>query len=176
MKFQYKTQPFQHQRDALIAGAKHRDYAYFMEMGTGKTKVAIDNANYFFRNSWIDWAIVIAPNSVYRNWIKEIQTHSHGAVIHVHKDKEVYGDKRHPERHLKWFLINVEALSHKSGVEKLRDILSRKNVNHLMILDESTTIKNRSAKRTRNICKLGKLANYRRILTGSPITKSPSRS
>jgi SNF2 family DNA or RNA helicase len=173
MKFQYKTQPFQHQRDALIAGAKHRDYAYFMEMGTGKTKVAIDNANYFFRNSWIDWAIVIAPNSVYRNWIKEIQTHSHGAVIHVHKDKEVYGDKRHPERHLKWFLINVEALSHKSGVEKLKDILSRKNVNHLMILDESTTIKNRSAKRTRNICKLGKLANYRRILTGSPITKSP---
>ena len=85
MKFHYKTQPFQHQRDALIAGAKHRDYAYFMEMGTGKTKVAIDNANYFFKNSWIDWAIVIAPNSVYRNWIKEIETHSHGAVSLVYK-------------------------------------------------------------------------------------------
>jgi SNF2 family DNA or RNA helicase len=42
-----------------------------------------------------------------------------------------------------------------------------------MILDESTTIKNRTAKRTRNICKLGKLADFRRILTGSPITKSP---
>jgi len=69
MKFNYKTNPFQHQRDALIAGAKHRDYAYFMEMGTGKTKVAIDNASYFYNNSWIDWVIVIAPNSVYRNWI-----------------------------------------------------------------------------------------------------------
>ena len=173
MKFGYATKPFQHQRDALTAGAKHRDFAYFMEMGTGKTKVAIDNANYMKQNSWIDWAIVIAPNSVYRNWIGEIQKHSHGAVIHVHKDKEIYGDVRHPERHLKWFLINVEALSHKSGVERLKGILSRKNVNHLMILDESTTIKNRSAKRTRNICKLGKLADYRRILTGSPITKSP---
>ena len=125
------------------------------------------------KSKWFDWAVVIAPNSVYRNWIQEIQKHSYGAVIHVHKDKEVYGDTRHPERYLKWFLINVEALSHKSGVYKLRDILSRKNCRHLMILDESTTIKNRSAKRTRNICKLGKLANYRRILTGSPITKSP---
>ena len=173
MKFGYATKPFQHQRDALTAGAKHRDFAYFMEMGTGKTKVAIDNANYMKQNSWIDWAIVIAPNSVYRNWIGEIQKHSHGAVIHVHKDKEIYGDVRHPERHLKWFLINVEALSHKSGVDKLKNLLSRKGVNHLMILDESTTIKNRSAKRTRNICKLGKLAEYRRILTGSPITKSP---
>ena len=39
MKFGYVTKPFQHQRDALTAGAKHRDYAFFMEMGTGKTKV-----------------------------------------------------------------------------------------------------------------------------------------
>ena len=150
------------------------DYAYFMEMGTGKTKVAIDNAAFMKKNLWIDWVVVIAPNSVYRNWIDEIQKHSDSNVIHVHKDKSIYGDMtRHPERALKWFLINVEALSHKSGVEKLKSLLTRKNCRHLMILDESTTIKNRSAKRTRNICKLGKLANYRRILTGSPITKSP---
>jgi len=174
MKYNYKTKPFQHQRDALNAGGLHMDYAYFMEMGTGKTKVAIDNAAFMKKNMWIDWVVVVAPNSVYRNWIDEIQKHSDSNVIHVHKDKSIYGDMtRHPERALKWFLINVEALSHKSGVEKLKSLLARKNCRHLMILDESTTIKNRSAKRTRNICKLGKLANYRRILTGSPITKSP---
>jgi SNF2 family DNA or RNA helicase len=174
MKYNYKTEPFQHQRNALNAGGLHIDYAYFMEMGTGKTKVAIDNAAFMKKNMWIDWVIVVAPNSVYRNWIDEIQKHSDSNVIHVHKDKSIYGDMiRHPERALKWFLINVEALSHKSGVEKLKSLLTRKNCRHLMILDESTTIKNRSAKRTRNICKLGKLANYRRILTGSPITKSP---
>ena len=173
MNYKFKTKPYAHQVTALQNSWMKEYYAYFMEMGTGKTKVAIDNALYMHKNKWIDWAVVIAPNSVYRNWIQEIQKHSHGAVIHVHKDKEVYGNTRHPERYLKWFLINVEALSHKSGVDKLKDILSRKNCYHLMILDESTTIKNRSAKRTRNICKLGKLADYRRILTGSPITKSP---
>jgi SNF2 family DNA or RNA helicase len=43
----------------------------------------------------------------------------------------------------------------------------------MMIIDESTTIKNKSAKRTKNISKLGKYVKYKRILTGSPITKSP---
>ena len=42
-----------------------------------------------------------------------------------------------------------------------------------MVVDESTSIKNRTAKRTKSIVKLGKQAKYRRILTGSPITKNP---
>jgi len=45
--------------------------------------------------------------------------------------------------------------------------------NTLMAVDESTTIKNPSARRTKNIISLGKLAKYRRIMTGSPITKNP---
>ena len=42
-----------------------------------------------------------------------------------------------------------------------------------MAIDESTTIKNPSAKRTKNILALGKEAKYRRIMTGSPVTKNP---
>jgi len=45
--------------------------------------------------------------------------------------------------------------------------------NTLMAIDESTTIKNPDAKRTKNIVELGKQAKYKRILTGSPVTKSP---
>ena len=45
-----------------------------------------------------------------------------------------------------------------------------------MGVDESTTIKNPSAKRTKNILSLRSLTKYRRILTGSPVTKSPLRS
>ena len=73
--YNYKTQPFKHQRQALIEGAKDYNFAYFMEMGTGKTKVAIDNAAYLYKDQRIDFAFVIAPNSVYRNWLKEINTH-----------------------------------------------------------------------------------------------------
>ena len=43
----------------------------------------------------------------------------------------------------------------------------------LLGIDESTTIKNPTAKRTKSILRIGNLASYRRILTGSPVTKSP---
>ena len=168
-KFEYKTEPFEHQRTALKKGAQWGAYAYFMEMGTGKTKVAIDNANYLYTTNSITHVLVVAPNSVYRNWIKEIEVHSHTpSEIHVHKDKNVYGEGK-----LTWHLINVEALSHKSGVAVISELIKYHGQKMMWILDESTTIKNRSAKRTRNICKLGKLVAYKRILTGSPITKSP---
>ena len=55
-----KTKPFNHQAKALELGHKQRVFAYFMEMGTGKTKVAIDNANYLYENGEINDVIVIA--------------------------------------------------------------------------------------------------------------------
>ena len=64
MKFNYKTKPFEHQRQALMRGADSHNFAYFMEMGTGKTKVSIDNASYLFLLNKIKHVIVIAPNSV----------------------------------------------------------------------------------------------------------------
>ena len=171
-KYIYKTQPYEHQRQALIKGAKEKNFAYFMEMGTGKTKVAIDNAAYLYQSKLIQLVIVIAPNSVYQNWIKEIETHSPVTDynIYVHKvDKkfQYFADK------LNFYLINVEAFSHQSGVQTLMPILLNLGRYTMMILDESTTIKNREAKRTKAICKLGTMAGYKRILTGSPITKSP---
>ena len=66
--------------------------------------------------------------------------------------------------------MNVEALSTKKGVDAARLFLIGKS---MMIIDESTPIKNPQAKRTKNILTLGKDAKYRRILTGSPVTQSP---
>ena len=73
--YKYKTEPFKHQRQSLMEGAKPYNFAYFMEMGTGKTKVAIDNAAYLFQDQRINFVFVIAPNSVYQNWKKEINIH-----------------------------------------------------------------------------------------------------
>ena len=58
--YNYKTEPFKHQRQALREGAKDYNFAYFMEMGTGKTKVAIDNAAYLFQDKRIDFAFVMS--------------------------------------------------------------------------------------------------------------------
>jgi SNF2 family DNA or RNA helicase len=68
-------------------------------------------------------------------------------------------------------IMNVESLSTDKGVNFARKFLSSHNT--LMAIDESTTIKTPTAKRTKNIISLGKLAKYRRIMTGSPVTKNP---
>lgn len=170
-QFEYKTKPFEHQREALKKGAKLKNFAYFMEMGTGKTKVAIDNAAYLFTINEVNTVIVLAPNSVYRNWEKEISMHcSVDYTLSMHKEHNKF-DYQHEK--LNFFLINVEALSHKSGVETLEKIIKPTKDKLMIIVDESTTIKNKSAKRTKNLLKLGLEAKYKRILTGSPVTKSP---
>ena len=173
--YQYKTLPYQHQRDALNKGALLKNYAYFMEMGTGKTKVIIDNATYLYQQKEIKEVIVIAPNSVYRNWVQEISDHSPITPYiwcwKVNKEKELIRAGRSNE--LIYILMNVEALSHKSGQRWLHQRLNLNGTFSMMVIDESTTIKSPTALRTKAICKLSTAVKYRRILTGSPVTKSP---
>jgi len=174
-KYEYKTQPYEHQRTALNNGGLLKNYAYFMEMGTGKTKVAIDNVAYLWQNKEIKECVVIAPNSVYTNWVQEIVNHcplpTNIWCWKISKDKELI--KSDKENKLSFILMNVEALSHKSGQKWLQHRINLNGKSMMMIIDESTTIKNPTALRTKAICKLGTAVKYRRILTGSPITKSP---
>ena len=173
MKYIYKTKPFEHQREALKRGAESKNFAYFMEMGTGKTKVSIDNASYLFTQNKIKNVIVIAPNSVYLNWKKEIETHcSVDYKIMAHKVDKINSPIFNDPLQLTWYLYNVEAMSHKSGLKKVKEVLTAADET-MMIIDEATTIKNRTAKRTKNIIELGKTVAYKRLLTGSPVTKSP---
>jgi SNF2 family DNA or RNA helicase len=175
-KYPYKTNPYEHQRNALNQSAEKTQWAYFMEMGTGKTKVTIDNMAYLFLQRKIMAALVIAPKSVYTNWESEIETHMPDVIKYKTYKWNIDKPKDFHEllklKDLKIFLINVEALSTKRGFDACVDYLKENKLN-FVVLDESTTIKNRSAKRTKNILALQRLSHMRRILTGSPITKSP---
>ena len=175
-KYPYKTKPYEHQRNALETSAEKKQWAYFMEMGTGKTKVTIDNLAYLFFKRRVNSALIIAPKSVYTNCESEIQTHMPDVLKYkiykwnIDKPKDYYAVEQFKD--LKIFLINVEALSTKRGFNACVEYLKKNKLN-FVTLDESTTIKNRSAKRTKNILGLSKLSHIKRILTGSPITKSP---
>ena len=66
MEYAYRTEPYQHQRDAFEQSAERSNYAYFMEMGCGKSKVLIDNAAYLFEAGRITTLVIVAPKGVYR--------------------------------------------------------------------------------------------------------------
>jgi SNF2 family DNA or RNA helicase len=181
MNYKFKTKPYAHQITALEKSWQKDEYGYFMEMGTGKSKVLVDNVAMLYDKGKINSALIIAPKGVYRNWLsQEIPEHlprhiDHKTVLWTAltsktKDKE-YQQLLKQDYDLHILLMNVEALSTKKGVEFAGKFLRCHKA--LMAVDESTTIKNPNAKRTKAILTLGKQVKYRRILTGAPVTKSP---
>ena len=75
MEYRFKTKPFKHQLQALEKSWSKETWAWFMEMGTGKTKVCIDNIAMLYDRGKIKSALVIAPNGIKRNWRKELSVH-----------------------------------------------------------------------------------------------------
>ena len=59
MKYKFKTKPYEHQLEALKRSWNKREYAYFMEMGTGKSKVLIDNIALLYDKGGINAAIIV---------------------------------------------------------------------------------------------------------------------
>jgi SNF2 family DNA or RNA helicase len=182
MQFNFKTQPYEHQKEVFDASWDSKSWALFLEMGTGKTKVTIDTLAKLYCEGEINAAVVIAPKGVYGNWVaKEIPQHMPDDVPCsvvlwqpnlTQKFKAELLALTNDQEHLKILVMNVESFSTKKGPDVAAWFMKR-NPNCLMAVDESTSIKNRTAKRTKSIIKLGKAAKYRRILTGSPITKNP---
>ena len=181
MKFKYKTKPYKHQEDALEKSYNKKNYAYFMEMGCGKSKVLLDNIAWLYIQKEIDTAIIVAPKGVYRNWeVSEIPTHFLDEI-----DKDVYIWNSSPNKSqekelvrgtqdrtkLRILLINVEGFA-TPKVKKYIHAFTQ-NCKFMLAVDESTTIKNLKAKRTKALIAFGQKASYKRILTGSPVTKSP---
>ena len=181
MKYKFKTDPYEHQLKALEMSWNRETYAYFMEMGTGKTKVLIDNMAMLYDHGKIDGALIIAPKGVVNTWFQQelpahLPTHIENVSVlwqaNITKSQQEKIDTHFATgQDLHKLIMNVEALSTVKGVKFAYKFISSHKT--LMVVDESTTIKNPKAKRTKNIVKLSKYTKYRRILTGSPVTRNP---
>jgi len=181
MNYKFKTKPFKHQLTALEKSWNKETYAYFMEMGTGKTKVLIDNMSMLYDKGKIDGALIVAPKGVIKTWYEqELPTHLPNHIENVtvlwqsnitKKQQEKLESLFEIETALHILIMNVEAFSTDKGVKFASKFLNSHRT--LMAIDESTTIKTPVAKRTKNIIRLGKASKYRRIMTGSPVTKNP---
>ena len=181
MNYKFKTKPYKHQMTALEKSWNKQNFAYFMEMGTGKTKVLIDNMSMLYDKGKVDGALIIAPKGVIKTWYEqELPAHLPNHIENVtvlwqanitKGQQEKLESLFEIETALHILIMNVEALSTDKGVKFAAKFLNSHKV--IMAIDESTTIKTPTAKRTKNIIDLGKSAKYKRIMTGSPVTKNP---
>jgi SNF2 family DNA or RNA helicase len=181
-EFMPRHKPYKHQSDDLKLSRDMEYYAFFWEMGLGKTKILIDTASWLFMKQRIDGVLIIAPKGVFLNWLTdELPAHVPSNIPHriaywnsdmkksdIPACQKILGAK---EDMLDFLAINTEALATEKGMRVAENFIQ--NHHTMCILDESDSIKNPAAIRTKAIIKLGKKCAYRRIATGTPITQSP---
>lgn len=193
-KYRFKTRPFRHQVAAMkTLMATGFGGALLMAPRTGKTKTLIDYASAMHAAGKIDRVLVFCPLGVIGVWedqIKEHCPHERIRVIAWDKDSRKRGVElpRVGRGTLDWVIINYDALSTPGRIIREDDygnkVRSKRRGGkydiykslerwqpHLIALDESHRIKSSTAVKARMLHKLGKVALYRVIMTGTVVTK-----
>ena len=157
MRYKFKFKPYEHQLEALRRSWNKQYYALFMDMGTGKSKVLIDTIAMLYDKGEVDSALIIAPKGVYKNWErKELPTHMPDHIKmnivawspeQTQKKQKELDTLKQVTEDLQIFLMNVEALSTKRGLEQAEKFILTHRT--MLAVDESTTIKSRTAQRTK---------------------------
>jgi len=171
---------YQHQQAAINKATLKKNFAYFMEMGTGKTRCVIEEAKNLYLYDDIDSVVIFAPKGVHSNWVDEIDKFcncSYQAYLWSSSDsnrrkKMYYNLLTAPNPpFLQFFCLNIDAIRIKAVREAINKHVEKGSC--MLVIDESSRIKNHKAQRTKQLILAGRKAKYRRILSGTPITKSP---
>lgn len=182
--FVFKTHPYTHQICAFERSAERECFALTMEQGTGKTKIVLDSAAYLYAQGRLDALLILAPNGVHRNWVeREIPAHLPDFIPRTcavwqstasAAARKAYAALYEPRAHntLRVLAINIEAMQY-PRIQKEANLFCDTSQRCMIVVDESTSIKNPHSIRTKAVLALRRKAAYRRILTGTPVTQSP---
>ena len=173
--YKFKTEPRAYQRAGLDRAWGKNAFAFYMDMGTGKTKTTLDLFAGYYLDEKVDRVLVVTKFSTRRNWEQEIRIHCpfecDTMVLDATKPK-AFADWNTSGSALKFLIVGTESLAAGGAAalaQKFVDCSTRVG----MVVDEAHMIKNHSAVRSKNCVKLGKSANYRVVLTGTPIANGP---
>lgn len=170
----YTGTPMSHQKEWIEKAFTKPEFAFFWEMGLGKTYTLIHLASFREHAGLINTVVLFCPTPIKLVWEEEIPKWSPiDHQVHVYKNRKqlehFYRDWRPG---LKWVIVGIEALSSGSAFESIQWLLKQKGVKAQCSIDESSRIKNYKAKRTKKAITIGQLCDYRTIMTGTPITQS----
>ena len=165
MSWLLKGQPFEAQETALQRTAHGPSgYAYFMEMGLGKTAVIIAEFVKLLHDNKVDKLVVMCPNTLKSNWRDEIGDWTEGEI-----SCSVWPETEDSHAHI----LNYETVSagKRRGETFIRGLCENHRV--MLVLDESTQIKNPSSIRTKSLLGTARMAEFTRVLSGAPMVQGP---
>jgi len=180
-----RLKPYQHQIEALQKLLDHPFFFNASEMGMGKTKVLIDAAQMLFQQNIIDRVVVVCPASVRSVWfdeeLGELQKHLWLTVPNkitlYHSKLHQWDFGPHSAVQLRWIITNYDFIRGRDESEKDNEWLQRLKAHcsqkTLLVLDESSAIKNHKAKQTKACMTLRKACGRIVIMNGTPIANNP---
>jgi SNF2 family DNA or RNA helicase len=173
VEYQFKTTPMPHQLECIKKMYPLKIGAAFMDIGTGKSKVAVDIASCRYYASSINRVLVIALFSIKDNWVNEVNIHSPlNCDTHVletsNSGKKKYNEWLKDEGGFKWLIVGVESFSNGAAFDMCLDFVDSDT---MIVVDESDSIKTYNAIRTERCISLGQVVKYKMIMTGTPLEK-----
>lgn len=166
-----KFLPMEHQWKLLNKSWGLEAAAWFAKMGTGKTFAAIHLACARHQSGQINTVLVICPSTLKNTWKKEFEKYSTSPYQFKNFDtKALWIDEFYSldTLDLKVMAVSVEGLGVSEALfDGVCGIFVKNNV--MIILDESSRIKNPSALRTKRTLEFRQASKYRIILNGTPI-------
>lgn len=176
--FNFKTTPLEHQKRALVVGLLEPRWLYALDMGTGKTKIAIDLFNMHHQEYGIKKVLVICPPIVRRHWVREVEKHSNFTASIVD------GGPKEKIEHLLNPCTNFTAISYawiaQQTLKANRYPEYKKKLQRLyklydmVVLDEAHCAKNPSSRGFRFLRQYLYRCPFFYLLTGTPIGNSPA--
>ena len=165
MNFATKTELLPHQTEAVVKLLPSRVGGLFMDMGTGKSRTAIELAR--IRQAKIDRVIWFCPVSIKPTIRYQILTHTDTPASDVCVFDDQITERTVPDA--QWFVVGIESMS--SSARVILSAFKLVTPDSMVIVDESTFIKGHKAQRTNRITQLAQDCRYRLILTGTPFTQ-----
>jgi SNF2 family DNA or RNA helicase len=171
--------PFDHQKVGVLKIINISAFGLFDEMGAGKTKQAIDAAQFLFTLGKIDRVLVVCPAAVRSVWfdpeLGELQKHLwnniNSSVKEFHARTRTWTKAINGGRTLEWLVVNYEFI--RSEERKVHLVTTFCGPRTLLILDESSAVKNHKAKQTKAALALRRACARVVLLNGTPIANSP---
>lgn len=164
MTWPFKISPYAVQTKALQRADGRYDFAYFMEMGLGKTAVVLAEYVRLREAGLVDGLVIICPNSLKQTWADQATKFDAGISPVIWPVDTVI------KTAAPWMLVmNYEAVITMRGGKFLLTTLRAQRC--MLVLDESVHIKNYKARRTKTLIAAAEYATYRRILSGKPLVQ-----
>lgn len=171
------------QREALAAADGEEAFALLMEMGTGKSKIIVDEASQLYCSNDVQDVVIGCPNGLQRNWLDEFAKHCPVPFAPAFYEGRIRAaDRRNCEqllklddpRILRLLVVSYECLSGEDGFNLAWEFVNQKRKLY-MALDEAQRIKStkRRAVKRDSIFALGRFTDIRRLASGTITPNSP---